>query len=125
MLDVERWAFSARPDHFLYCSSLTCSIQSKKRESSWGEVLGANRRQVSKGAGAGVVSQRLIPKANDLDADAHRGEGKRFVVHADDKLTAFVELESAIRAGSAAHPKSHRSSFVVRVTIINDLAGVF
>ena len=29
-------------------------------------------------------------------ADAHRGEGKRFVVRADEKLTAFVELESAI-----------------------------
>jgi hypothetical protein len=30
-------------------------------------------------------------------ADAHRDDGKRFVVHADDKLTAFVELELAIR----------------------------
>jgi hypothetical protein len=30
-------------------------------------------------------------------ADAHRGDGKRFVVRADDKLTAFLELESAIR----------------------------
>ena len=29
-------------------------------------------------------------------ADAHRDEGKRFVVRADEKLTAFVELESAI-----------------------------
>jgi hypothetical protein len=29
--------------------------------------------------------------------DAHR-EGKRFVVRADEKLTAFVELESAVRA---------------------------
>jgi hypothetical protein len=28
-------------------------------------------------------------------ADAHR-DGKRFVVHADEKLTAFVELESAL-----------------------------
>jgi hypothetical protein len=28
------------------------------------------------------------------------GDGKRFVVHADEKLTAFVELECAIRAGS-------------------------
>ena len=28
--------------------------------------------------------------------DAHRGDGKRFVVHADEKLTAFVELESVI-----------------------------
>jgi hypothetical protein len=26
-------------------------------------------------------------------ADAHRDDGKRFVVHADEKLTAFVELE--------------------------------
>jgi len=31
-------------------------------------------------------------------ADAHRDDGKRFVVHADEKLTAFVELEFAIRA---------------------------
>jgi hypothetical protein len=26
--------------------------------------------------------------------DAHRGNGKRFIVRADDKLTAFLELES-------------------------------
>ena len=31
-------------------------------------------------------------------ADAHRDDGKRFVVRADEKLTAFMELESAIRA---------------------------
>jgi hypothetical protein len=30
-------------------------------------------------------------------ADAHRDDGKRFVVQADEKLTAFLELESAIR----------------------------
>ena len=30
-------------------------------------------------------------------ADAHRDDGKRFVVHADEKLTAFLELEAAIR----------------------------
>ena len=30
-------------------------------------------------------------------ADADRCDGKRFVVHADEKLTAFMELESAIR----------------------------
>jgi hypothetical protein len=28
-------------------------------------------------------------------ADAHRGDGKRFVVRADEKLTAFLELEAA------------------------------
>jgi hypothetical protein len=31
-------------------------------------------------------------------ADAHRGDGKRFAVRGDEKLTAFVELESAVRA---------------------------
>ena len=29
-------------------------------------------------------------------ADAHRGDGKRFVVRADEMLTAFVELQRAI-----------------------------
>jgi hypothetical protein len=28
--------------------------------------------------------------------DAHRDDGKRFVVHADEKRTAFLELERAI-----------------------------
>jgi hypothetical protein len=32
-------------------------------------------------------------------AEAHRGDNQRFMVRADEKLTAFVELESAVRAG--------------------------
>jgi hypothetical protein len=32
-------------------------------------------------------------------ADAHRGDGKRFVVHADEKRTAFLELERAVCIG--------------------------
>ena len=35
--------------------------------------------------------------------DAHRGNGKRFVVRVEDKLTAFIENESATRF---ALPKS-------------------
>jgi hypothetical protein len=35
-------------------------------------------------------------RANDLDAD--RDNGKRFVARADEKVTAVVELEAAIRA---------------------------
>jgi hypothetical protein len=31
-------------------------------------------------------------------ADAHRGDGKRFVVRADELLAVFLELESVIRA---------------------------
>jgi hypothetical protein len=31
-----------------------------------------------------------------LVADAHRDDGKRFIVRADEMLTAFVELQRAI-----------------------------
>jgi hypothetical protein len=41
----------------------------------------------------------LIPKGRTIwIVDAYRGDGKRFVVHADEKLTAFVQLEPAICA---------------------------
>ena len=29
-------------------------------------------------------------------ADAHRGDGRRFIVRADEQLTAFVELEREV-----------------------------
>ena len=32
--------------------------------------------------------------------DAHRGDGKRFVVRADEKLTAFVELKRLSTSGA-------------------------
>jgi len=45
-------------------------------------------------------SQPLIARGRTIRiADAHR-DGKRFILHADEKLTAFMELESAIRACS-------------------------
>ena len=34
-------------------------------------------------------------------ADAHPDDGKRFVVRADEKLTAFLELEAPIRRTAA------------------------
>src|SRR6266581_5755044 len=50
--------------------------------------------------GVGAALQPLILRGNDLDWDAHRCDGQRFVVHADEKLTSFLELEAAIRVGS-------------------------
>jgi len=39
-----------------------------------------------------------IPKAAPIFvADAHRGDGKRFVVRSEEKLTAFLELERVTR----------------------------
>jgi hypothetical protein len=50
--------------------------------------------------GVGAVSQRLIPTSEQPSLLTRRDDGKRFVVHADEKLAAFLELESAIRAVS-------------------------
>jgi hypothetical protein len=48
--------------------------------------------------GVGAVFQLLIwtGKRSGI-ADAHRGNGKRFVVRADKRLTAFLELEKVTR----------------------------
>jgi hypothetical protein len=46
--------------------------------------------------------------------DAHRGDGKRYVVQADEKLTAFMELESAI---------AESSSFTHQCTVKRHSAG--
>ena len=60
-------------------------------------------------------------------ADAHRGDGKRFVVDADEKLTAFLELESqssssritANSFGSGfAHCSAGRDPFFVKAARI-------
>ena len=49
-----------------------------------------------------------IPRANGRTiwiADAHRDDGKRFVVRAEEKLTVFRELEAATRGSpSFTHP---------------------
>jgi hypothetical protein len=50
---------------------------------------------------AGPASQPWIPTRWTIwIADAHRDDGKRFIVRADEKLTAFLELEAAIRAAT-------------------------
>jgi hypothetical protein len=41
---------------------------------------------------------RILTRDIHWIADAHRGDGKRFIVRADEKLTAFPELESAVAA---------------------------
>jgi hypothetical protein len=40
-------------------------------------------------------------------ADAHRDDGKRFIVHADEMLTAFLELERVTRE-SLRFPNTER-----------------
>jgi hypothetical protein len=61
------------------------------------EVLGNHRRNLKNaGFNLGWVSALDLEGRTIWIADAHR-DGKRFIVHADEILTAFLELESAIR----------------------------
>ena len=62
-------------------------------------------------------------------ADAHRDDGKRFVVRADEKLTAFMELERtiyqfAVRSISGSWGL-RRLSFVACIAIVNDFTCPF
>jgi len=76
--------------------SLLCGKQ--KRQNPPRERLGNHRWQSVKLVGAGAVSQRLIPTGEQSGLLTRIGAtGRRFVVRADEKLMAFLELESAIR----------------------------
>jgi hypothetical protein len=59
------------------------------------EIIAANLSKA--GWSLGYVSAINSEGRTIWIADAHRGDGKRFVVRADEKLTAFLELESANR----------------------------
>ena len=51
-------------------------------------------------------------------ADAHRGDGKRYVVHADEKLTAFLELGKS-HARIIALPKYRIIRHYLRHAVVN------
>ena len=59
------------------------------------EIIATNLSKA--GSSWGCVSGVDINGRTILVADAHRGDGQRFIVRVDEKLTAFLELESAIR----------------------------
>jgi hypothetical protein len=45
--------------------------------------------------GVGAAYQPLILRGEQSGLQMHTDDGKRFIVRADEKLTAFLELESA------------------------------
>ncbi len=47
-------------------------------------------------------------------ADAHRGDGKRFVLRADEKLTAFMELEMGFASSDSVDQLLARELGVAR-----------
>ena len=65
------------------------------------EIIAANLKK--RGWSYGYVSAVDSEGRRIWIVDAHRHDGKRFIVRADEKLTAFLELESAIQALPAAN----------------------
>jgi hypothetical protein len=81
------------------------------------EILGNHSRQSQQaGWSWGCVATVDSNGRTIFVANAHRDDGKRFVVHADQKLTAFGELESAIRGCSELLDKL--AGFLPNSTII-------
>ena len=68
-------------------------MESKKNTIHPREVLGNHRwKSQQSRLDLGAVSQPWILAGRTIFvADAHRDDGKRFVVHADEKLTAFAD----------------------------------
>jgi hypothetical protein len=58
------------------------------------EIIARNLKK--RGWSLGYVSAMDSRGRTIWIVDAHRGDGKRFLARADEKLTAFVELERTI-----------------------------
>src|SRR5213592_1003553 len=73
----------------------------------WRLPAGSSSSHHLSGSGPPASASRHSMSALDCNgrtifvADAHRSDGKRFVVRADEKLTAFLELEAPIRRTAA------------------------
>jgi len=72
-----------------FCNDLACDAENR-----FSRKLPAESEQGRMGIGAGVSAIDSNGRTIWI-ADAHRGDGKRFVVRGDEKLTAFLELEIA------------------------------
>jgi hypothetical protein len=80
-------------------SSFPCGEQ--KRQNLPREVLGIIADNLSKaGISWGCSSQVDSTGRVLFTADAYSNDGRRFIILSDEKLSAFLELESAIRAAS-------------------------
>jgi hypothetical protein len=81
--------------HAIIAAGVIATTKIGAREPIGKSSLTTSRKPVGVWAG----SRLLIWKAEQSRiVDAHRDGGKRFVVHADEKLTAFLELQAAIDA---------------------------
>ena len=63
---------------------------------------------------------RPLPQLQPRLRDAHRDDGKRYVVHSDEKLTAFLETEKVTRdALTACNAHNHAGRDAVGERLFN------
>src|SRR5262249_51235079 len=75
------------------------SVRKSSRDFAVREVLGIIADNLKKaGWSLGWVSAVDSEGRTIWIADAHRDDGRRFVVHGEEKLNAFLELEAAVCA---------------------------
>jgi hypothetical protein len=68
-------------------------IAARNKMQNW-EIIADNLSKA--GWSWGIVSAIDCRGRTIWIADAHRDDGKRYIVRADEKLTAFLELERAV-----------------------------
>jgi hypothetical protein len=80
---------------------LTAARSKSKIANSCDKIIGKSSLIISAKAGWswGCVSAVDSRGRTIFVVDAHRDDGKHFVVRADERLAAFVELELAIQSG--------------------------
>ncbi len=69
-------------------------FENARRVKYYWEIIADNLSKA--GWSWGCVSTISSTGKTILVADAHREDGKRFIVQADEKFTAFLELERAV-----------------------------
>jgi hypothetical protein len=80
-----------------FISLCRCDVENKRgriRCVKYWEIIADNLHKA--GWSLGWVSALDVEGRTIWIVDAHRGDGDRFIVRADEKLTAFLELERAV-----------------------------
>ena len=78
-----------------------------QRKMNYWEIIARNLKK--RGWSLGYVSAVDSEGLTIWIADGHRDDGRRFVVRADEKLTAFLELETVIRYIARSSGRDRRS----------------
>ena len=74
-----------------FCS---CRVETKKGRILPSEILGSDCRELSKSGWSLGWTRAVDSKGRTIwIVDAHRDNGKRFVIRSDELLSAFLELE--------------------------------